>query len=324
MVPSPPPSSDPPGLRIVVVTVVSWWLACYPLGLLSPTLAYEEHAGLMSVVLLLSLLLSIYLYLSGRRRGHHGSGALAQDWWMGVELNPSLFGLDLKLFALKPAMLGWLMLNLSCAAEQVRREGALSLGMAVYQVLAATYVLDYFWFEPMMLSTWDIIAENWGFMLVFGDLWWIPLAFSAQAFYLVAAPPAPLSYHLAALLCFLLGFAIFRQSNLQKDAFKRDPSVPIWGRVPEALGGRLLVAGWWGVLRKPNYLGDLLIALAFSLPCGSPWSATSYWPWLYPAYLLVLLLHRQQRDDHKCALKYGPLWTAYTERVPYALFPGIY
>lgn len=28
------------------------------------------------------------------------------------------------------------------------------------------------------------------------------------------------------------------------------------------------MSGWWGVVRHPNYLGDLIMALAWSLPCG--------------------------------------------------------
>lgn len=213
------------------------------------------------------------------------------------------------------------MVNLSVAAEQWKQTGALTTPMLVYQALTFAYVFDYFWFEPLMLSTWDIIAEHWGFMLVFGDLWFIPLVFSAQSFYLLApvVPPTP-AYQLLALLVFLVGFTIFRTANLQKDAFKHNPACLIWGRPAEALQGRLLVSGWWGVLRKPNYVGDLLLAVAFSLPCG----LGAFWPWIYPTYLFILLLHRQRRDDHKCAHKYGALWTAYTERVPYVLVPGIY
>lgn len=38
--------------------------------------------------------------------------------------------------------------------------------------------------------------------------------------------------------------------------------------IPTATGKSLLVSGWWGLVRHPNYLGDLLMALAWSLPCG--------------------------------------------------------
>lgn len=38
--------------------------------------------------------------------------------------------------------------------------------------------------------------------------------------------------------------------------------------IPTATGRQLLVSGWWGMVRHPNYLGDLIMAVAWSLPCG--------------------------------------------------------
>lgn len=40
-------------------------------------------------------------------------------------------------------------------------------------------------------------------------------------------------------------------------------------------GKNLLVSGWWGFVRHPNYLGDLIMALAWSLPCGKHQRARS-------------------------------------------------
>lgn len=33
--------------------------------------------------------------------------------------------------------------------------------------------------------------------------------------------------------------------------------------------GKLLISGWWGWIRHPNYLGDILMHWAFVLPCGN-------------------------------------------------------
>ena len=44
----------------------------------------------------------------------------------------------------------------------------------------------------------------------------------------------------------------------------------------------------------------------------------------YPAYLTALLLHRDWRDDAKCAEKYKQLWTEYTTAVPWRIMPGVY
>jgi protein-S-isoprenylcysteine O-methyltransferase Ste14 len=38
--------------------------------------------------------------------------------------------------------------------------------------------------------------------------------------------------------------------------------------IPTTTGKKLLVSGWWGMCRHPNYLGDLMMALSWSLTCG--------------------------------------------------------
>lgn len=59
-----------------------------------------------------------------------------------------------------------------------------------------------------------------------------------------------------------LGYAIFRLSNSQKDAFRRDPTHPSVRHlrtIATPTGRKLLVSGWWGTARHINYLGDWLM-----------------------------------------------------------------
>lgn len=65
-------------------------------------------------------------------------------------------------------------------------------------------------------------------------------------------------------------------------------------------GSKLLTSGWWGRSRHPNYLGDILMALAWSLPTGFETPITYF----YVIYFAVLLIHRQRRDDDNCEKKY--------------------
>lgn len=88
---------------------------------------------------------------------------------------------------------------------------------------------------------------------------------------------------------------------------------------PEALGGRLLVSGWWGWARKATYTADLAMALSWGLIAG----AASPLPYWYPAFFTVVLVHRVTRNEAYCAAKYGALWEEYCARVPYCFFPGI-
>jgi len=175
-----------------------------------------------------------------------------------------------------------------------------------------------------MLSTWDIIAEHWGFMLVWADLWYIPIMFSIQSWYLLESKDQlSIPYVVFIIVVFAIGYYIFRVSNLEKDQFKTHPDKKIWGKIPYVVTdgkSTLLADGWWGFVQHPNYVGDILISIAMSLPCGFNYIGAYF----YPIYLTILLVHRQTRDDKKCSEKYGTLWKEYCKKVPYKLVPGIY
>src|SRR5262249_13403427 len=121
-----------------------------------------------------------------------------------------------------------------------------------------------------------------------------------------------------------VGYAIFRGANMQKHRFRMDPRRPIWGRpaavVATARGSLLLASGWWGLARHMNYFGDLLMALAWCLPCGF----ASPLPYFYVAYFTILLVHREPPDNAMCALRYGADGDAYCRKVPYRIVPGVY
>ena len=53
-------------------------------------------------------------------------------------------------------MIFWLVLNLSFLALQLESEGSITGRMWAYQISTGIYVLDYFWNEEKMLTTWDI------------------------------------------------------------------------------------------------------------------------------------------------------------------------
>jgi delta14-sterol reductase len=94
----------------------------------------------------------------------------------------------------------------------------------------------------------------------------------------------------------------------------------IWGEKAEAIGGRLLISGWWGVGRHLNYTGEIGVYLALTLTTGG----ASFVPWLLPLWMLVLLVHRAARDDRRCRLKYGVQWSAYCAHTRYRMFPYLY
>ena len=189
--------------------------------------------------------------------------------------------------------------------------------MWCYQFVTAFYILDYFWNEEKMLTTWDIISEEFGHMLVFGDYVFIPFVFSIQCHYLLNYPDFEGYFVVGIILVlYFIGYYIFRTANSQKNQFKTTPNQPIWGKDPLTVGGKLLISGFWGFGRHMNYTGDLIMALAYCLPCGSQLGG-----YTYSIYLTILLTHRAYRDDTKCQQKYKKLWDEYCARVPFVYVP---
>jgi delta14-sterol reductase len=308
------------GLPILIVTVVALGLGQF-FGLFSLSIVPNSILALFVAANVISIALTAWLYFSGRNRKDAVREGLFADVWYGVELNPELLGVDLKMWAYRPSLIGLLVINASFAVVQWERDGHLSTAMILYQAFTAIYVFNYFQFEYGMLYTWDIVAERFGFMLVWGDLAFVPFAYSVVGWYIVDRTEPLSTFATIALPCmFLLGLWIFRGANQQKDEFKRDPSVKIWGKKAETLGGRILVSGFWGIGRKLNYTGEILVYWSFTLLSGTQ----SLIPYLLPMWLLGLLTHRAWRDDKRCREKYGALWEEYCRKATFKMIPFVY
>lgn len=297
------------------------------------TYIHSHFLQLAVAAFLISLLLSVYLYVRSRNAPAEqlalggNSGNIMYDFFKGRELNPRIKTFDLKFFCeMRPGLIGWCVINLGMALAEMKQQGleAPSPAMILVNVFQLLYVVDGLWNEEAILTTMDLMHDGFGFMLAFGDLVWVPFTYTLQAYYLVSHPN-PLSHTCLALIVTvkLVGFYIFRKSNSEKNAFRRNPADPRLSHlksIPTATGKSLLVSGWWGVVRHPNYLGDLIMALAWSLPCGF----SHLLPWYYMIYFIILLVHRDSRDMSDCRRKYGLAWDEYCRTVPYRIIPRVY
>jgi delta14-sterol reductase len=73
----------------------------------------------------------------------------------------------------------------------------------------------------------DITTDGFGFMLSVGDLTWVPFTYSLQLVYLSFVPLHLSNFQLALVLAVqLVGYAIFRISNEEKNAFRRKSENP--------------------------------------------------------------------------------------------------
>ncbi|XP_056219380.1 delta(14)-sterol reductase LBR isoform X1 [Seriola aureovittata] len=297
------------------------------------TYIHSHFLQLAVATFLISVLLSVYLYVRSRYAPTEklalggNSGNVVYDFFKGRELNPRIKDFDLKFFCeMRPGLIGWCLINFAMALAEMKKHGldAPSNSMILVNIFQLLYVVDGLWNEEAILTTMDLMHDGFGFMLAFGDLVWVPFTYTMQAYYLVNHPnPLSLPAVTAILMLKLVGFYIFRKSNSEKNAFRRNPSDPNLSylkSIPTATGKSLLVSGWWGVVRHPNYLGDLIMALAWSLPCGF----SHLLPWYYMIYFIILLVHRDSRDMSECRRKYGSAWDEYCRTVRYRIIPRVY
>ncbi|KAH9738435.1 Delta(14)-sterol reductase [Citrus sinensis] len=157
------------GLFALTLLVALLGFGAY-MNFISATVISDRGFELLSTTFIFSVLVTSALYVAGCRSRNkssslkpHVTGNLIHDWWFGIQLNPQFMAIDLK------------SLHVICSFY------VLFCLYSLFPPLSQAYILDYFIYEEYMTSTWDIIAERLGFMLVFGDLVWIPFTFSIQA-----------------------------------------------------------------------------------------------------------------------------------------------
>ncbi|KAH3687886.1 hypothetical protein WICPIJ_001103 [Wickerhamomyces pijperi] len=249
------------------------------------------------------------------------TGNVIYDWFIGRELNPRFGPLDVKLFCeLRPGMLLWLLLNLSCMHHQWLTLGRVTDSMILLNVMQSIYIFDGVLNEDGVLTMMDVTTDGFGYMLCFGDLSLVPFSYSVQARYLALNEVTlGLPLTLAILVLGVTSFYIFKASNNEKSAFRQGEK-PHLKYIKTERGTNLLVDSWWGVSQHPNYLGDWLYSLTWCLSTGFGNPINYY----YSLYFGSLLLHRQQRDEVKCREKYGKDWEKYEKQVPYKIVPYVY
>uniref|UniRef100_A0A8C1G161 Delta(14)-sterol reductase LBR n=1 Tax=Cyprinus carpio TaxID=7962 RepID=A0A8C1G161_CYPCA len=283
--------------------------------------------------LLIVTLLSVYLFVRSRWASEDelapggNSGYIIYDFFMGRELNPRIKNFDIKFFCeMRPGLMGWVLINFAMLQAEMKHQNLEnpSPAMLLVNIFQLLWVVDGFWHEEKLLTMMDIVYDGFGFMLTFGDLAFVPFTFTCQAYYLVSHPNELSLFWIITLITMNgVGYYIFRKANSQKFAFRKNPSDPAVSHlktIPTATGKSLIVSGLWGWVRHPNYLGDIIMGLAWSLPCGF----NHLIPYFYLIYLITLLVHRNARDERQCRKKYGSAWEEYCKAVPYRIFPGIY
>jgi delta24(24(1))-sterol reductase len=303
----------------------------------------DEFGPLLSVSILSGWLVAIVAYVSALARGaqHRMSGNHIYDFFMGAELNPRMFGiLDFKMF-FEVRMPWYILFLISCAAaaRQWDQYGYVS-GEVGFLVLAHfLYANATSKGEELIVTTWDMYYEKWGFMLIFWNLSGVPLSYCHCTIYLANHHPDEYSWNRFALVAlyasYLFVYWVWDSCNSQKNRFRAMergtliyrntfPQLP-WQTlhnpktIETGLGDKILADGWYGLARKVHYTCDVYFATTWGLITGFK----SPFPWFYPVFFVVMIAHRAWRDVSRCREKYGDAWREYERQVPYLFIPYV-
>ncbi|QIW98583.1 hypothetical protein AMS68_004101 [Peltaster fructicola] len=304
----------------------------------------DEFGPLLSVAIISGFLVSVIAYVSAIARGaqHRMTGYLVYDFFMGAELNPRMFGwLDFKMFF--EVRLPWFILFLisfSAGARQLELYGYVSGEVGFLIMAHFLYANACGKGEEMIPITWDMYYEKWGFMLIFWNMAGVPLSYCHCTIYLANHDPTTYAWPKPVLVflyvSYLFAYWVWDTANSQKNMFrsgergyqqhrKTFPQLP-WKYIknPQSIksesGDSLLVDGWYKYARKIHYTADLYFALTWGFITGF----NSPFPWFYPVFFALMIVHRAYRDIQRCKEKYGPAWVEYERRVPYLFIPYVF
>ena len=313
--------------------------AAWGAGLWSPAVVFRELGSILMTLNVIALAFCGFLYWKGRRYPSTSdavyTGHALFDFFQGIELHPTLFGINLKqLINCRVSMMGWSVLLVCFAAYQHETYGTLSNSMLVSTGLVVAYLFKFFVWEGGYFNSLDIMHDRFGYYICWGVLVWVPSVYTIFGQYLANHPRSLHPVWAAAIAG--VGLAALWM-NYAADAQRQrvratGGDTTVWGRPPRTLLGRyrtndgeerenlLLVSGYWGLARHFHYVPELLLALCWALPAGG----ANFVPYFYFVFLSVLLVDRAGRDDKRCAAKYGATWEEYRRLVPYKIVPGLY
>src|SRR5207245_2935984 len=131
-----------------------------------------------------------FLEAKFKKTAHRESGNLLYDFFMGINLNPRIGPLDIKMLA--EIRISWILLflvTLSAAAKQYEVSGELTGGSAFMVVAHFLYANACQKGEECIPMTWDIFHENFGWYLSFWNCAGVAFTYSFQAIYLYRNGP---------------------------------------------------------------------------------------------------------------------------------------
>ena len=264
------------------------------------------------------------------------TGIAVYDFFMGTVLYPRIGIVDIKMVS--ECRWSWLtlfILTLSCAVKQYEQLGYVSREMGVMVLAHWLYSNATVKGEHCIPCTWDMFHERYGWMLNFWNITGVPFLYCFQSYYILKNQESislnsPVWFVSGIYLLLVVGYYIFDTANSQKACWKmpglKRNTFPqlAWAQLKDPIRcirtpkGDLMVDGWYAFARKMQYTGDIMMATSWGLACGFG----SFLPYFYVFFFVLMITHRQWRDEIRCKAKYGEYWDVYTKLVPNVFIPG--
>ncbi|KAL4914857.1 ergosterol biosynthesis ERG4/ERG24 [Aspergillus aurantiobrunneus] len=303
-----------------------------------------EFGPIMSVAILSGHIVSVIAYVSALARGaqHRMTGSHVYDLFMGAELNPRLFRwMDMKMFC--EVRIPWFilfLLTLATALRQFEELGFVSGEVCFLLMAHFLYTNACAKAEDLIIPTWDMYYEKWGFMLIFWNLAGVPMSYCHSTLYLASHNPTRYHWSPAILVpwaaLYIFVYWVWDTTNSQKNIFRAEergasvdrktfPQLPYRAiRKPQTIrtesGALILCDGWYGKARKIHYTCDWFFAISWGLITGFD----SPFPWFYSVFFSVMIVHRARRDIQRCRERYGRAWLEYERQVPWLFVPYVF
>ncbi len=282
-------------------------------------------------------------YLESIGKSKEAKVPILTQFFLGRQWNPrfgSSFDVKMWLYLIGAVLLQCNILSCVRMNQLQNNDNVISIPMKVYVGCFTWFLVEYLWCEEVHLYTYDIFAERVGFKLTWGCLVFYPFFYCIGAFPLVYSTASISSVTaIAIIMVFFIGWIITRGSNLQKFVTRMNPASStgnhgiILGFFPISIlpppitlpNSKILISGFWGIARHFNYMGEIIQAIALSIPaCLAGHQSMWYLALLYPLYYIALFVPRQIDDEEVCRRKYGAVWQEYEKRVKWRICPGIW